>query len=356
MDIFLIEPEAKGRISGGYLYNARMAAAPGLNRRSAAADRFGDALGGLPKTDSGLVLADSLFLTPENLEPLLLARRRLGYRIGVLLHAFPSFVERAQDRNRLSAQLPLTPTGDELDFIRGLDVVVTPGPYLPRLLERLGVDVPCAICPPGVHRGLPGEKHRRNTVAPMRLLSLGGVTPNKGLLDAIGALSGLSGYAYHYHIVGNLDLCPAYVRELRQLITNRGLGDRVELLGQVPHERSLEFLVNSEILLLPSYTENHPLVALEALANGVPVVGYDSGGIGDVVTHEHTGLLAPTLDEASLAALLRQLFENREKLLRLADTCRRAARSFPSWSEAASQFAKRLNQLFSENPAQRQPG
>jgi len=83
--------------------------------------------------------------------------------------------------------------------------------------------------------------------------------------------------------------------------TARRLGvlDRVTFLGVVDHVAPI--LAAADLLLLPSETESFGLVALEAMASGVPVVASDIGGIPEVVTHGETGFLASVGDTDRMA-------------------------------------------------------
>jgi hypothetical protein len=127
-----------------------------------------------------------------------------------------------------------------------------------------------------------------------------------------------------------------------------GLGDRVELAGQRDHDETLAALRDSDLLLITSFTENHPLVALEALAARVPVVGYGVGGLPDIVRHEETGLLAPLLDIPRLSSLLGRSIGDASERRRLSEGCALAARELPTWPESALMFEKTLQLRFAE--------
>lgn len=69
-----------------------------------------------------------------------------------------------------------------------------------------------------------------------------------------------------------------------------------------------------DMLAMPSISEGLPLVAIEALAAGVPLVGFDVGGMKEVLTHGVTGFLAPA---GNLSALIESLVRlGRDKNLR----------------------------------------
>jgi glycosyltransferase involved in cell wall biosynthesis len=63
-------------------------------------------------------------------------------------------------------------------------------------------------------------------------------------------------------------------------------------------------------MLLPSEKESFGLVALEAMAAGVPTIGSDAGGIPEVVAHGETGFLAPVGHTAQMAAYALALLRN----------------------------------------------
>ena len=85
------------------------------------------------------------------------------------------------------------------------------------------------------------------------------------------------------------------------LVGELGLADRVRFVGVVDEVASL--LSAADLLLLPSETESFGLVALEAMASGVPVVASRVGGLPEVVEHGVTGYLAPVGDVEAMAEL-----------------------------------------------------
>lgn len=61
----------------------------------------------------------------------------------------------------------------------------------------------------------------------------------------------------------------------------------------------------ADVFAIPSLQDNLPNTILESMACGTPVAGFRSGGVGEAVEHERTGLLAPTGDARELAGVLR---------------------------------------------------
>jgi N-acetyl-alpha-D-glucosaminyl L-malate synthase BshA len=87
-----------------------------------------------------------------------------------------------------------------------------------------------------------------------------------------------------------------------------GLQDRVFFLGK--RENVSGIVRIADLMLLPSEKESFGLVALEAMAAGVPTIGSDAGGIPEVVAHGETGFLAPVGHTAQMAAYALALLRN----------------------------------------------
>ncbi len=132
----------------------------------------------------------------------------------------------------------------------------------------------------------------------------------KGSADAIAACHALKGRAaFDLAVLGSGG---ASWREK--------LPQTIHALGYVHDERLLAAsYAAADLTIVPSRVENLPNSILESLACGTPVVAYDSGGIGDVVRHEETGLLARTGAREALADAMARLLADaalRERLSR----------------------------------------
>lgn len=123
---------------------------------------------------------------------------------------------------------------------------------------------------------------------PVRLLFVGRVEVNKGLLELLECLSEFSVFDWRLTLVGD----GAFMPEVKRLIEQYQLGGRVELTGFIPFGPELQRVYRShDLFILPSYSEGLPQVVLEAMAGGCLVLASNVGGIPDVVKSGHTGLL-----------------------------------------------------------------
>jgi glycosyltransferase involved in cell wall biosynthesis len=89
-------------------------------------------------------------------------------------------------------------------------------------------------------------------------------------------------------------------------IDRRGLRDRVRFLGHVPQANRL--VAAADILLVSSHSEGMPVVVMEAIAAGVPVVSTAVGGIPELIHNNRNGILTrPGSPEALAEGILRAM-------------------------------------------------
>jgi glycosyltransferase involved in cell wall biosynthesis len=90
-------------------------------------------------------------------------------------------------------------------------------------------------------------------------------------------------------------------------IQRRGLGDHMRLLGRVPDAYRL--IAAADLLVLSSHNEGLPVVAMEALGAGVPVVATEVGGLPDIITSGQNGILTRPGSPSALAEGLLKAME-----------------------------------------------
>jgi len=143
----------------------------------------------------------------------------------------------------------------------------------------------------------------------LRLLFLSNLIPAKGYLTVLEAarLSQDRGLGHRFQLAGAIATA-AKVHPAR-FAEAHGLGN-VDFLGPVGGQAKLRLLREADALLLPSETEAQPLVILEALHYGLPVIATAVGGIPDLVVEGRTGILVPLGDQAALIAGVERLALN----------------------------------------------
>ncbi|WP_225999104.1 N-acetyl-alpha-D-glucosaminyl L-malate synthase BshA [Paenibacillus sp. BJ-4] len=113
--------------------------------------------------------------------------------------------------------------------------------------------------------------------------------------------------------------------KIRCKIENLGLQDKVFFLGK--QDEIAQVISMADVLLLPSEKESFGLVALEAMACGVPTVGSQAGGIPELVVHGSTGYLAEIGNTEAMAEYAVQLLSDEAMAERFREACLTRART-----------------------------
>ena len=119
--------------------------------------------------------------------------------------------------------------------------------------------------------------------------------------------------------------------KLVRLTHNLKLDTKVIFTGAVPFEDLTGLYAGAEFFVLPTVAEGSPLVILEALASGLPVVSTKVSGIPEIVEDKHNGFIVPPRDASALEESMRLLIEDYELRKKMSESARRKAVSMFSW-------------------------
>jgi glycosyltransferase involved in cell wall biosynthesis len=341
-----------GRLTGGYLYHRRMAAlAPRFGARVefvSLPDRPFPlpALGGaasLRAAERGadVVVLDSIaaaFVAPALLGPARRRRRHTAIPLVGMLHQPPGGIDHGRLRRHLQAAMDRR----AYRFARRLLVA---SEALADELRRLGYPPQLLrVVPPGRDVAT-GESPAVGDLRDGRraaVLSVGNWVARKGLLDLLDAVAGVPPDAVTLHLVGDLDVEPAYAARVRARLAAPDLAGRVVVHGPQPLEAVNALYRAADVFALVSRREPYGTVYGEAMAAGLPVVGWAAGNLPHLARDGREGVVLPPGDVPALAAALTRLAYDETLRRRLGDAARRRAMRFPTWEESARQLFQEL--------------
>ena len=184
---------------------------------------------------------------------------------------------------------------------------------------------------------------RRPAAGPLRIVCVGSFEEVKGhchLIDACALLRD-RGVDFVCDLAGEGPLR----REMEARIARLGLGDRVRVLGGRPRPEVIRLFGEADVAVLASQPtregkrEGIPVVLMEAMASGLPVVSTELSGIPELVRDGETGLLVPPADAGALADALHRLAGDAGLRRRMGDAGReRVTRDFNLRTSAAALF------------------
>ena len=139
----------------------------------------------------------------------------------------------------------------------------------------------------------------------MNLIAVGRLVPRKGFDTVLKAMNVLRqrGLDLVLRIVGDGPERDA----LESLTSELDLRECVSFVGYVPRERMCHQLSNADVLVSGSVQEGFSMSMLESLASGVPVVGFEVGGLAELVIQGKTGTVAHEETPSGLAEAVQGL-------------------------------------------------
>jgi glycosyltransferase involved in cell wall biosynthesis len=338
-----------GRLTGGYRYHRRMAELAPACGAEVRFVSFPDrpfplpALAGpavLRQTSASDVLAlDSIaaaFLAPWLL-------RRPGPPVAGSLHQPPGGIDHRPPRRGVQAPL------DRLAWRRARLLLVASQALGDELTaqgfppERLRVVPPGRDLPPAPVGPPPDLRQGRRAA----LLSVGNWVERKGFLELLEAVARLPDGLATLHLAGDDGADPAYGARVRERLARPDLAGRVVVHGPLPAERVAALYQAADVFALPSLREPYGTVWGEAMAAGLPVVGWRAGNLPHLATDGREGLLAAPGDVAALSAALARLASDEELRRRLAAAAAERAATRPTWAESAALFFGALREAAS---------
>jgi len=212
-------------------------------------------------------------------------------------------------------------------FCRGVDLVISPSQGMREILVKAGVDVPIDVVPNGIDL-LPF----RQPVDPINRADLG-FTDEDVLLFFVGRLGPEKNITFLLRAftavvqtapqAGLVLVGDGTDREnVQALVQHENLEGRVRLTGQVPYADLPRYLAIADAFVTASVTEVHPLTLIEAMAAGLPVLGIDSPGVGDIVVDGSNGYLCPTEDPLVFTAKMTRLVLDSPQRRRMGESAR----------------------------------
>jgi glycosyltransferase involved in cell wall biosynthesis len=240
--------------------------------------------------------------------PLCAVARPRGGRLVLWLHGSWSDVLLSPGRPLFKAMSRFVSTRSDLLLVMSKEELREWRQFEPRARVALVSNVIVEPVPDAL--GLVQERLTARGV--VRLLFVGRLVPEKGILDLVDAVERLSSGAN-----GGFELTVAGTGPLQGEIARRvaetaRLSSRVRIAGYLEAEALRREYARADVFVLPSWREGLPHSMVEAMSFGLPTVATGIRGMRDHIEHGVTGLLVCPHDPAALASALSTLIVSRE--------------------------------------------
>ena len=253
--------------------------------------------------------------------------------IGVL-HQAPGGIDHGPLRTRLQAPL------DRLAYRRAR-LLIAASDLLAEELAAGGVERGrIRVVPPG--RDVASEE--ASAVDDLRrgrraaFLCVANWIERKGILELLDSVARLPSESATLHLAGDDRPDAAYAARIRRRLSAPDLSGRVVVHGPLSRERVAALYAGADAFVLPALREPYGTVWGEAMAYGLPVVGWRAGNLPYLADDGREGLLVSPGDVDGLARALAALAADEALRRRLGEAARRRAASRPTWEQSAAAF------------------
>jgi glycosyltransferase involved in cell wall biosynthesis len=340
LSVSLVTLGDPSQLTGGYLYHRRMAeAAPSRGAKvrfvsfpawpfPLPAARSGPVLRQACSPGTDVVVLDSIaaaFLAPQ------LVLHSPVIPFVAILHQPAGGIDHKWLRARAQAIL------DRITYRSAAVLVLASAALAPKLPADLRARA--VVIPPGRDTGPPpamASDLRRGRRA--ALLCVGNWVERKGLLELLAAVAALPLDAATLHLAGRDDVDRRYAIRVHARLAQPDLAGRVVVHGPLDRAQVSALYHSADVFVLPSVREPYGTAYGEAMAAGLPVVGWRAGNLQYLATHGREGLVLPPGDVPELTAALRRLADDEPYRRFLGEAARRRAAALPTWEESADRL------------------
>ncbi|WP_342044894.1 glycosyltransferase family 4 protein [Bacillus sp. OTU530] len=184
------------------------------------------------------------------------------------------------------------------------------------------------------------QEFSRNNIEPACLF-MGRLGQRKGTYDLLKSIKILKdkGVKGKFLLAGDGE-----IEEVKKELVSLNIEDYVSLLGWINNEEKKELLIQSDILVLPSYNEGLPMAILEGMSYGLPIVSTPVGGIPEAVEHGRNGFLVEPGTVDDLALYLEKLIDDAQLRITMGKENQNAIRQSFSLNTLMKQLSKAYNQ------------
>ena len=138
----------------------------------------------------------------------------------------------------------------------------------------------------------------------MRIVCVSRLIERKGIRFLIEAIGKLKDRDIKLILVGEGN----QEDELKKLVVDSRIPDRVEFKGYMDHDSIADLYRTSDVFVLPSLNEGMSNALLEAMASGLPVIVTDTGGTSELI--DGNGVVVPMCDSDAIAEAIREFMDN----------------------------------------------
>jgi glycosyltransferase involved in cell wall biosynthesis len=334
------------RLTGGYLYHARVSA--GLRKEGVEVETLvasgatpAEQEVGAPLLGPRLDLRRFDAIVVDALARIVCAPWLDGWRasrpVVAMVHEMPSMAAGGGVAREQQLEEPL---------LRA-DLLVVVSDHGRSILQSRGVPTErIRVVPPGFDRLLPSDavaKHPASDSSRVHVLCVAQWIPRKGIVDLARAWTAHKRPGAMLELIGETDPDPAYAASVRAAVADAS-DYSIHVRGPVDNATLGAAYAAADLFVLPSRYEGYGIVYAEALAHGLPILACDVGPVPELVGEE-AALFVPPDDIEALSGAMDKLLGDPALRSRMSEAAYCRAEGLPRWEDTTAGFLGVLREI-----------
>lgn len=225
----------------------------------------------------------------------------------------------------------------KLPYLKHANAIVT---LTPEMVAEFTLDLKrdLVLIPTGVDLGKfsPIERTETSLLSNLILLTVCRLDDKKGIEYAIESMITIKSKFSNVKllIVGDGE----YRKYLEQLVIKWNLSKEVEFIGSVLNSEINQYYRKADVFLLPSLFEGYPLVLLEAMACGLPIISTPVSIAPEIINTWNNGYIVPFKSASAIADAVIAILSDRSKCKEFGINSFNASKTVLTWRDVAKKY------------------
>jgi len=221
------------------------------------------------------------------------------------------------------------------------NLIITPSQHLKTFINKIGVDNKILVINNGVTIQETNNKVFQNRI--IQLLVISRLVTQKNIDSIIKAVKVMENEGIILNIVGD----GSEINNLKNLVENYELEEKVNFIGKIENAKLNEYLSNADIFVQASNYEGLPHSILEAINYEIPILSTEVGGCSVLLNKGERGYIIPLpISETGISDGIRRIINNKKEAMSKAKVAKEFLNQQHNFNMNADIYHENINEMF----------
>ena len=221
------------------------------------------------------------------------------------------------------------------------NLIITPSQHLKTFINKIGVDNKILVINNGVTIQETNNKVFQNSI--IQLLVVSRLVTQKNIDSIIKAVKVMENEGIILNIVGD----GSEINNLKNLVENYELEEKVNFIGKIENAKLNEYLSNADIFVQASNYEGLPHSILEAINYEIPILSTEVGGCSVLLNKGERGYIIPLpISETGISDGIRRIINNKKEAMSKAKVAKEFLNQQHNFNMNADIYHENINEMF----------